>query len=659
MPKKSPLATLILFLGSVLFFSQLHAQPCPEVMLQPTEASNYLEIRASDSENIRIPIPEVRVFPGGKERIYLLLPDIVTSLATPIIQWNELVLKKPLNSTANWQGSLDRAAFFDTSCLPRLEAGNFGDARSEDNFLYVTENNRVTVKGTVSFAEMDGRQLLLHLDVAGQEIPSPLINDLDGELYVKNDSLTITSGEISYFPNEFRLVGAGFAEGKSLNQRFEFEVSGYTGLPGVFVVNEGTEGQDAFFIYRIAGEPDKEITVKKYAPGAGMLASDSFFEPIPIQIDALDFDELALLGTYHSTAVLIDPKPVAIELPLQNQAFKGISPDIRQVKSFSEPLLLSPETWENDVTLFVENLPVWNLQWNELTDPEEGIKKITLQRRTEEENREEPEIRQRLSYQQVERINEGFMEIFETFDETKDTLSLKTSILALFDENKLATTATEADSFEDFLVTTVSAFREAEKYALYTSSGESVPALDANAIALLPVALQVDQETGLPLSRSFSYKTTRIQIDYESDSILLTLTNERQGTQRLTVPNAALLDIYQFFGILTQLPLASKYQANLGFFDLMPVEKSHFGVPGSERVLATPTYVHTRIRVVDELTYQGTPAFKLDVQFNGLSNPFFAESYEEDFTGTYYVTQSFPHTIIKATFNQGLTLQSE
>lgn len=659
MPKNHRLATLILFLGSTLICGQLIAQPCPETLFEQTGEANYLDIRAPGGGDIRIPLPEVQVFPGGKERIYILLPDVVTSLGTPIIQWNELVLKKPLNSAANWQGSLDRASFFDTSCLPRLEAANFGDARSQDNFLYATENNRVTVKGTVAFAAVDGKQLVLHLDVSAQEIPSPLINDLDGEVFTSNGPLTITSGEISYFPNEHRLQGAGFAEGENLNQRFEFEVNGYMGRPGIFVVNEGTERQDAFYIYRIEGDPNMELTVRKYAPGTKMLASNSFFEPIPFSVDPLDFDKLTLLGTYHSTALLIDPKPVAIQLPLQNQAFEGKSPDIEQVRSFSTPLQVSPKTWASNVTLFVENLPVWSLQWDEQTDPEKSIKTIRLKQRQEEADSELPEVRQRLSYQQVERINEGFMEIFKNFDDAQDTLKLKTSILALFEENRLSTTATTADSFEDFLVTTVTAFREAEKYALYTSSGESVPALDANALALLPIELTVDAETGLPLSRSFSYKSTQMKIDYEADSILLTVANERQGTQLLRLPNSSLLDIYQFFGTLTQLPLASDYQANLAFFDLIPNEKSHFGVDGSERVLVAPTYIHTRIRVVDELTYQGTAAFKLDVQFNGLSNPFFAENYEEDFTGTYYVTRSFPHQIIKATFNQGLTLQSE
>lgn len=656
MPDRFSFATLIFLFGTAMVFYQAKAQPCPENLMATNVASNYLEILSPDSDPISIPLPEVQVFPGGKERIYILLPDVLTELSTPVIRWNELVLKKPLNSDENWQGSLDRASFYPTHCLPELEQSHFSEANSQEGFFYETENNRVTVQGTVSFAKVGGKQIKLHFNVTDRDVPKPLINDLDGKIYSGGHSLTVSSGEISYTPTDKLLTGAGFAEGDTLNQRFDFKINGYQGDPGIFVVDEGPDYLDSYFIYKVDGNPKTEIVIKKYAINPSVMELRSFFESIPFQVNPRDLEQLPLLAEFHSSSLLIDPKPASIELPLVNQAFEGNSPDIQQIRSFTNPMVLNPDSWENDYTVFFENLPVWTLKWIE-QDSTDSIKTITLQNRLPETDTDEPGIEQRLSYQQVEKMNEGFMEIFKNFDDSADTTQLKTSILNLFETNDLTTSAQINDSFEEFLVTTISAFREAEKHALYTGSAAAIPALDANALELVPVELQVNTETGLPVSRSFTFKETNVQLTYEKDSIYLLAVNKNQGQQSIKLPNAGLLDIYQFFGSLSQLPLAEGSQVNLGFFDLAPIEKRSVEEPNQHRLLLLPKYIHASVTVVEELTYQGTAAIKLAIQFNGLRNPLFPESYEPDFSGTYYVSQSFPHQLIKATFNQGLTLQ--
>ncbi|MDN3690335.1 hypothetical protein [Cyclobacterium jeungdonense] len=656
MPDRFSFAKLIFLFGTAVVVYQAKAQPCPENLMARDSASNYLEILSPNSDPISIPLPEVQVFPGGKERIYILLPDILTELSTPVIRWNELVLKKPLNSDENWKGSLDRALFYPTHCLPDLDESHFSEANSQEGFFYETENNRVTVQGTVSFAEVDGKQMKLHFNVTDREVPRPLINDLDGKIYSRGSSLTISSGEISYIPTDRLLTGSGFAEGDNLDQRFDFQINEFQGEPGIYVVDEGPDYLDTYFIYKIDGNPETEIFIKKFAINSSVMASNSFFEPVPFQVNSQDLEQLPLLAEMHSSSLLIDPKPVSIELPLVNQAFEGNSPNIQQIRSFTNPPVLNPDSWVNDYTVFFENLPVWNLKWVE-EDSADVVKTISLQNRLPETNTDEPGIEQRLSYQQVEKMNEGFMEIFKNFDDSADTTQLKTSILSLFETNDLTTSAGMNDSFEEFLVTTISAFREAEKHALYTGSAAALPALDANALELAPVELQVNTETGLPVSRSFTFKETNIQITYEKDSISLLAVNKNQGQQSIKIPNAGLLDIYQLFGVLSQLPLAEDSQFNLGFFDLMPVEKRTVEEPNQQRLLLLPKYIHASVEVVEKLTYQGTAAIKLAIQFNGLRNPLFPESYEPDFSGTYYVSQSFPHQLIKATFNQGLTLQ--
>lgn len=564
MPDRFNLVILIFFLGTAPVFYQANAQPCPDIISTTGTDSNYLEIVSTSSGSITIPLPDVQVFPGGKERIYILLPDILTELSTPVIRWNELVLKKPLNSDENWQGSLDRATFYSTRCLPNLEERHFSEASSQEGFLYETESSRVTVRGTISFAEVAGRQINLHFNVTDREVPRPLINELDGTIHSGSSSLSISSGEISYFPTDNLLTGAGFAEGSNLNQRFDFRINGFQGEPGIFVVQEGPEYLDNYFVYKVDGNPESEIFIKKYAVKPSFLDSLSFFEPIPFQVAPVDLEQFPLVAELHSSSVLIDPKPTPVELPLVNQAFEGDSPDFQQIRSFANPAILNPDSWEKDYTVYFENLPVWNLKWTE-KDSTNGLKTITLLNRLPASDTDEPGIDQRLSYQQIEKMNEGFMEIFKAFDDSSDTTQLKSSILSLFETNELATSAGIDDSFEDFLVTTISAFRDAEKHALYTGSAASVPAMDADALELAPVALQVNKETGLPVSRSFTFKETRIQITYQKDSISLTAVNEKQGHQSIKIPNAGLMDLYQFFGALSQLPLTETSRINLGF----------------------------------------------------------------------------------------------
>lgn len=78
----------------LIFTYPIYAEPCPDLTLGPSATNlSYLEI-ISPTGTQEIALPEIMVFPEGKERIYCLLPDLLTTQKSPIIQWNELVLKK-------------------------------------------------------------------------------------------------------------------------------------------------------------------------------------------------------------------------------------------------------------------------------------------------------------------------------------------------------------------------------------------------------------------------------------------------------------------------------------------------------------------------------------------------------------------------------------
>lgn len=656
MPEKYSLTLMLTLVFHLLVCTAGNAQPCPETLAPNDTNGNYVEI-ISPEKTVNIPLNQIRIFPGGKERIYILLPDILTSLSTPIIRWNELVLKKPLNSDENWSGTIDRKSFFPTPCIPLLEDDNFSSAESNEEFLYQTENNKVSVKGNIAFAKIEGRQLIIHLNIDQQDIPKPLINDLDGQIFTKEGSIPISSGEISYIPTSKILKGSGLAEGTGMNQSFDFLIPGYQGEPGIFAVNEGNNRQDVFYIYKIEGRPAETLSIHKYALNPENLTTDSFFKTSPFDIDLLNPDALIPVAKYESQAILIDPKPSPTLLPLTNNAFEGNSPTFEQMKHLNIPRDLAQVPWNKNLTFSFENLPIWNMDYQEEIGGD-GLKKIDIRYKTPENQEDQPALTERLTYNQVEQINAGFMEIFKAFDETSDTLQLKTGILQLFETNNLRTEATVSDDFEPFLVTTISGFREAEKYALSSGSGDFSPSMNTEGLNLLPVELMLKTESGFPESRSFDFHNTAIGIAYENDSITISASNDTQGRQELKVPNSNLFDIYQFYGVLSQLPLEEGYETDLTFFDVSPKIVMPVGQEsGKERLLLKPEYIHAAIKVQESLTYQGQPAYKLKVQFNGLNNPLFAESYEENFSGTYFVSQTSPHHIIRASFEEGLVLQ--
>jgi len=651
--------SIVLMLSLALYFLVVltaSAQPCPEPLAPPDSNGNFLEI-TSQEKTVKIPLNQIRIFPGGKERIYILLPDILTALNTPIIRWNELVLKKPLNVDEKWKGTIDRKSFYPTSCIPLLEDAHFSSAESNEGFLYKIENNKVSVKGNISFAQVAGKQIVIHLNVDQQDVPIPLINDLDGQIFTKEGPIPITSGEISYIPTSNLLKGSGLAEGTAMNQSFEFLIRDYQGEPGIFATNEGTDRRGAFYIYKIEGKPEETITIHKYALNPENLLSNSFFKTTPFDIHSLDLGELTPVANYTSNSVLIDPKPIPTLLPLSNNAFEGNQPTIDQMKIVNNPEKLDQVSWGKDLSFSFENLPIWNIDFQE-ENSEDSLQRILVRYKAPENPENQPVLTERLSYKQVEQMNAGFMEIFKNFDETSDTVQLKTAILQLFETNNLGTEATLSDDFEPFLVETISGFREAEKYALTSGSGDFIPALNEDGLDLLPVELNIKTEDGFPESRSFDFNHTAIVIAYESDSITITASNEAQGVQTLKIPNAGLIDIYQFYGTLSQLPLTAGFKTDLAFFDVTPTSTVNYAQPeGQERLLIKPNYIHAWVQVEESLTYQGKPAYKLKVQFNGLTNSLFAESYEESFSGTYFVSQSVPHQIIRANFEKGLILQ--
>ncbi|SHM74256.1 hypothetical protein SAMN04488057_103164 [Cyclobacterium lianum] len=656
MPQRYSLAIMLALASFFLVSAGSNAQPCPESLSSIEENANYLEIN-SPGNTVKIPLHHIRIFPEGKERIYMLLPDILTNSSTPIIRWNELVLKKPLNSSEKWTGTIDRKSFFPTPCIPLLEDAHFSSAESNQDFIYQTENNTVSVKGSISFPQISGRQLIIHLNVDRQTIPLPLINDLDGQLFTREGAIPITSGEISYIPTSHILKGSGTAEGTAINQSFEFLIKDYKGEPGIYLINEGTDSRNAFFVYKVEGKPAGKLTIFKYALNPKVLESSAFFRLAPFDVDALDSADLVPAATFFSESVLIDPKPAPTLLSVANNAFEGNAPNLEQLKKLKSPEIANQGQWTKSITFTFENLPIWNLHFTE-DQQGDSLQNLQIGYLSPENPDNQPALSERLTFNQVEQINAGFMEIFKNFDETSDTVQLKTAILELFSANNLPTEATMSDDFEPFLVTTISGFREAERYALTSGTGDFSADMNTQGLELLPIDLILKKDGLKPVSRSFDFHGTSILIRYGTDSIEVTTSNETQRKQSTKIPNSNLFDIYQFYGIISSLPLKEDYEADLSFFDVTPVFVTHLGQETTqERLVIQPGFVHAWVRVMESLTYQGEPAFKLSVQFNGLSNPLFAEFYEENYTGTYYVSRSFPHQIIRANFEQGLVLQ--
>jgi hypothetical protein len=260
---------------------------------------------------------------------------------------------------------------------------------------------------------------------------------------------------------------------------------------------------------------------------------------------------------------------------------------------------------------------------------------------------------------QVTTMNEGFSSIFEAFDDNSDTLSLKKSILLLFSKNILPTSASINDDFEDFLVTTVTEFREAEKQALENSSTMAGP-ISFNANEKLSYALYLDEKARFPKERTFEINETNIQI-YYGDTITIEAENAVQGKQSLYIPgDPEIFDIYQFYGVLKQLPLAPGFKTNLGFFDVqVQPQQLQTGSQTISRQLLTPYFIHVSLSVEEEVIIENQSAYKVSVKFQGLNNSLFVESYQNEGLGIYYLSKSSPHQLIQATFDEGIILEKQ
>ena len=341
---KAILGLLLIGLVSLPTSIDLLAQPCPELKLNSSAPSqSYLEIQSPEGIS-QIPLPHIMVFPEGQERIYCLLPDLVTSQNTPIIQWNELVLKKGLNTDDNWQGTIDRVNFYQTPCLPELKPSHFTNALSEPDFYYTSHSNVVSIKGTVTFESMDGISLKLHLNIENQEIPKPQINSLTGEFFTPNGELEIVSGEISFEKNESILRGSGIASSNAQNQGFEFSIPKYNGKPGVYVVNEGAETNPNYAIFAIQGEPTSGLEIKKYELQASDINFKSFYDKFPFHKDSITLNNLKLKSRLASNSIAIDPKPEPEVLPLFNTAFDNVLIGIGQLKQLANSSVNGPES---------------------------------------------------------------------------------------------------------------------------------------------------------------------------------------------------------------------------------------------------------------------------------------------------------------------------
>jgi hypothetical protein len=654
---KAILGMLLIGLISQPISFDLLAQPCPELKLTSSAPSqSYLEIQSPEGVS-QIPLPHIMVFPEGQERIYCLLPDIVTSQNTPIIQWNELVLKKGLNTEDNWQGTIDRVNFFQTSCLPILKPSHFTNAISEPGFYYESHSNVVSLKGAVSFANIDGKRIKLYLNISDQEIPKPQINYLTGELFSQTGELKIISGEISFEKNEHILRGSGIGSSDAQKQGYEFSIPQYDGKPGIYAVNEGDEINPAFSIFTVEGEPTSGLEIKEYELQASDMNFKSFYDKFPFNKDSIDLNNLKLKSRLASNSIAIDPKPDPEVLPLFNTAFNNVEIGMKQLNQVINDSVSAPESWKENLSIKMSAYPIWQFQVDEEAD-DSNSKRLLIQNSVSPDG-EVGQTQPSLSMDQVTAMNEGFSNIFQSFDENSDTLSLKKSILSLFSKNILPTAVSINDPFEDFLVTTVTEFREAEKQTLESASSVGGN-INFNANEKLSYELYLDDKALFPKERRFEINDTKIQILY-GDSITIEASNTSQGKQLLTIPgNPELFDIYQFYGVLKQLPLSTEFKANLGFFDLqVQPQKIPAGTETIDRQLLIPNYIHTSIQVEEEVTIENVPAYKVNVQFQGLNNSLFVESYQNEGLGIYYLSKSAPHQLIKASFDEGIVLEQQ
>ncbi|MEX2512295.1 MAG: hypothetical protein WD398_05270 [Cyclobacteriaceae bacterium] len=653
-----PYHILLPFLFSILNWS--YSQPCPKSgVFGPEQASNYIEI-TSENHTVKLFLEEVKVFPGGKERIYILLPDILTENNTPIIRWNELVLKKALNSKDNWRGDIDKVGFFPTSCFPDLNPSLFIGGEANDALRYEVNGEQVTLEGKIYFTSGNGTLMTLNLKVENQEIPKPLINDLDGAVYIEKtrpmQKLEIKSGELLYDPNLKTLRVSGTAEGGEINQVINFSITDFEGSEGLFPVNEGNANEDAFYLYQVKGNIAQGLEIRKYALPYASSPVMSYFETLPFNLENTDFDQMILLGEYHGKTVLVDPKPKPLTIGLYNHAFEGKSPTLDQLKKMNRNPSIEFFNWQNKYVIQYENLPIWGVNYsgNRAND---SLYTLLVENITLSEEAQRQNGGQRLTYTQVDAINNGFLNIFEQFDQDSDTIQLKQDILELFKENNMEVNATLEDDFESFLVTTVSEFREAEKYALNEDSQQ--PANRINSSQLLPSKIHIHPHSGRPIERKFTYSDTDITIQYEDDIIRLEAENTTQGKQTKEIPSIPdVFDIQQFYAVLSHLPLQEDYQENLSFFDLRPVPKITY-INGNrlERLYLESNFIHVEIKVKEKTAIDGQEIFQVEALFNGLKNPLFAESLEEDRTGEYFLGGSIPFKILHGTFDEGLSFQ--
>lgn len=632
----------------------IYAEPCPDLEPNPSLTSSYLEIKSPEG-NQKIPFAEIMVFPEGKERIYCLLPDLLTTQKNPIIEWNELVLKKGLNSNEQWQGGVDRATFHPTPCFPQLKTAHFTKGISSEDFNYTVQGNKVTLQGSISFAALEGISIQLHLNIIEQIIPIPKINNLQGKLYGPAGELEVISGEVSFKKNDDLLRGSGLASSSNGNQGFEFSIPNYNGQAGTFFVNEGSEKHPFYSAYLIEGEPNQSLKILKYEILAEDLDFKSFFDPSPYNVNSLDFNEQLLRAELSSTSIALDPKPAPVLVPLSKPTYQEDQPNLIALHASIDNDLIKPETWQEELTIKLNSFPVYKYEVKQVISEDEKNKFIVSNDIATGSGKMKSSVS--LTLEQVKEMNNGFSNIFESFDNEHDTLQLKESILMLFSKNNLSTSASKEDNFEDFLVTTVSEFRKQEEKALKTPEN-AFSNLASNNSEDSSYLLWLDANNHFPTKRVFEYEDTKIQIQY-GDSITLIAENPIQGEQTYSLAgNPGLLDILQFHGALRSLPLAQGLKVNLGFFDLS-VQSQILTINNKpiERKLIVPEVIQASIIVEEEIMVKNKHAFKIYVKFEGLNNNLFVESLQNESFGYYYLSKSWPHHLIKATYQEGIILE--
>ncbi|MBA3899627.1 MAG: hypothetical protein H0X62_05345 [Bacteroidetes bacterium] len=190
--------------------------------------------------------------------------------------------------------------------------------------------------------------------------------------------------------------------------------------------------------------------------------------------------------------------------------------------------------------------------------------------------------------------------------------------------------------------------------------------------------LKVESKTGKTISRNFNDNETDFQIIYETDSILLSATNENQGSDQIKIPAPKnCYDIYSLPVLIAHSAIDKDFHMNVALFDLITTttviytysesveinmeddsnEIEEIVAKKNRGVNASPEFFLAEISYVDEgLTKNTNEAYyslkiKLTGNTRGTHLSTYTSNSEEPDSFFIQVKKSFPHQVLSI-YNQ-------